>query len=60
MLHASRTPRGGWRLDNEYVVFLSHATDAFAADAHYGFGAAHAMRSDELDWTDAIEDAPAA
>ena len=53
MLHASRTPRGGWRLDNEYVVFLSGVTDACGADAHYGLGAAHAMRPDQLAWAGA-------
>ena len=35
-LVASRTPKGGWRLENVFVVFLSDAAHPSAVDDHYG------------------------
>ena len=32
----SRTPRGGWRLSNQYAMFLADATCGSDANRHYG------------------------
>ncbi|CAE8663511.1 unnamed protein product, partial [Polarella glacialis] len=50
-LEVSRTPQGGWRLENAYVVLLSDVAQAEDAELHYGPGAA--SRVVEEEWVDA-------
>lgn len=35
-LSVSRTPKGGWRMENMYVVFLGGVTHQSEASMHYG------------------------
>ena len=35
-LTVTRTPKGGWRLENTYVIFLDRVTLRQEVDTHYG------------------------